>query len=545
MTAAEATQILVGFGALVAFLTGFSSLRQRQRLEFIRESVRAANERLEDLAERQDALPLPATAMNQELRPAAGDPLGALVISLSVGTAAMVGVVWWRAVEQGQFTSSEIAGLLSVLAVLLIVVTAAVGLFDVLWGRRQVRMTLQYSTVRQVAVVLLRFLLIGRLILIQQFHRSLLVRLDPADGGDAAGQAEILRRIAQLPGLLPGAGVPPWTVAKAQRRARRALRDGESHLVPAHGEELEHLEAEALRASLIIRQFRPSVALWESFSDVADELRGRLAEWEWVDLMVAWSASGLLPPSADSGELHAVDTMKRLTQLDYERSLGIHHTSRETDSRDLAAWTIADAIQRRSSKLASYIDAGGAALDGTLWDDIEVAAARSDVAIRTSVRGFSARDPFVWLALTVPKVDDAVKWITDHFVVDEAIRWRARAEAGQVASGLAATLARPPRVSDEHLPSLDATLADKVIGHPINDSEYWVTIRGGAPADFSELFRRYAASEIHGRRLPRVPMTARIEGVVLPLRWFFSLRARDQALFVGVIVAVVVLLNMI
>lgn len=133
VTPGEATQILVGFGALVTFLTGVSALHQRQRLEFIRESVRAAKKRLEDLAERQDAPPLPATAMNQELRPAAADPLGVLIISLSIVTAAAVSAVRLQAVQQGLFRSEEIAGLLSASAVALVVVTSAVGRFDVLW----------------------------------------------------------------------------------------------------------------------------------------------------------------------------------------------------------------------------------------------------------------------------------------------------------------------------------------------------------------------------------------------------------------------------
>jgi hypothetical protein len=544
MTAGEITQILVGFGALVAFLTGFSSLRQRQRLEFMRESVRTANERLEDLAERQDALPLPATAINQELRPAATDPLGLLVITLSVITAASVTGVWWRTTQEGAFASQGSSSIFSFVAVTLIVVTAGIGVFDVAWGRKQIRLAMRYHTVRQIAIVLLRFLVIGRLILIQQLHRSLAIRLDPTDPGGAARDAEILRRIAQLPRLLGGAGVPPWIVARARRRADRALATGRvSDELPLRAG-LEELHAEATRASLLLRQLRPATSTWTSFSGIAEDLRRGLPEWEWLDLIAAWIAAGLMPPVAEHTNSSLAATADRLRNIDYQRALGIHDKSRETDSRDLAAWSIADAIDRRVTLLDAARQGSGADEYGVLWDlpPSTSAAAREALPLRTSIAGFRSRDPFVWLALSQPSIGEPPAWVSDHFVIDEEVRWRTQHERGHVSDATAAALVAPPR-QPEPRQDLDGELSARLIGHPANDVNPLHALRTSGARDVASLFRRYSGTDMLGRQLPRTPLSAHIEGLLSPVRWFGSLSRLAQALILVGIAAFITLLR--
>ena len=544
MTAGEVTQILVGFGALIAFLTGFSSLRQRQRLEFMRESVRTANERLEDLAERQDALPLPATAINQELRPAATDPLGLLVITLSIITAVSVTGVWWRTTQEGTFASQGSSSTFSFVAVTLIVVTAGIGVFDVVWGRNQIRLAMRYHTVRQIAIVLLRCLIIGRLILVQQLHRSLVLRLDPTDPGGATRDAEILRRIAQLPRLLGGAGVPPWIVARARRQADRALATGlladELPLRPG----LEELHAEATRASLLLRQLRPATATWTSFSEFAEELRRGLPEWEWLDLIAAWIAVGLMPPAADNTDCRLAATAERLQNIDYQRALGIHDKSRETDSRDLAAWSIAEAIDRRATLLDPTHQGSGADGCGVLWDLPSGApeTAHGALPMRMRVAGFRSRDPFVWLALSQPSTGEPSAWVSDHFVIDEDVRWRTQHEAGHVSEATVAALVAPP-TQKESRQDLDGGLSARLIGHPVNDVNPLLALRASGARDVANLFRRYSGADMLGRRLPRAPVSAQIEELLSPFRWFGSLSRHVQALILLGIAAFITLLS--
>lgn len=390
--------------------------------------------------------------------------------------------------------------------------------------------------------MLLRFFIIGRLVLVQQLHRSLVMRLDPDDAHGASRDAKILRRITQLPGLLPEAGVPPWIVTGARRRADRASRDATSGVDIPHRNGLNDLEADALRASLIIRQLRPSETLWQPFSELADELRDRLVEWEWIELIVAWTACGLLPTNADAGDNHAIITVKRLSQVGYQRPLEHYDSSRETDSRDLAAWTVADVIQRRASKLESNLTAGATSV-GALWDQLESAAFESVDTLRTSVAGFSSRDPFVWLMLSVPTVNDPSTWIAKHFIVDETIRWRGRTDEEHVTAKFTEALAGPRRHPDRDLPDLDGTLASKVTDHPINDATYLIATRGAGPSDLGEIFRRCAATETVGRHRPRVPLRARADTILLPMLWFSALRRSHQGLVGSSNIAIIVLLN--
>lgn len=543
MSAGEASQVLVGFGALVAFLTGFSALRQRQRLEYIRESVRTANERLEDLAERQDALPLPATAIRQELRPASTDPLGALVISLSVLTAGAVSSIWWRAAQEGVFSEQLTAGLLSALAVALIVVTSGVGVFDVLWGRRQIRMALQHSTARHAAVMLLRFFIIGRLILVQQLHRSLVMRLDPADANGTSRDAEILRRITQLPDLLGGAGVPPWILANARRRAVQSMNSSLAANELPHRAGLEELEVEATRASLVLRQLRPSTETWQRFCEAAEDLRGRLPEWEWVDLFAAWIATGLITASSSGEDASGAQARSRLDHIDYQRALGIHSTTRETDSRDLAAWTIADAIERRAV-LVGAVNRNAVSEIRSPWDifDTESGSAPQERPVsRTSVNGFRSRDPFIWLALTQPSVFAAADWVGDHIVIDDGVRWRRSDEGEQVQSWTAAVLATSPGTHSEIPRELDGSLTARVFGHSINDANPLIAMRTSGARDISQLFRRYLMTDSTKSQKQWPPPAALVEYVLSPLRWLGTLSRRMPAA-VALIAAVIIVL---
>ena len=542
MSAGDVTQILVGFGALVAFLTGFSALRQRQRLEFIRESVRTANERLEDLAERQDALPLPSTALTQELRPASTDPLGALVITLSILTAASVGAIGWNVTQDGVFAEELSAALFSAVATALIAITAGIGIFDVLWGRRETRHALRFSTVRQITFVLLRFLILARLVLIQQLHRALALRLDPSDNDGAERDAEILRRIAQLPHLLRGAGIPPWVVARARRNADRALRAGLATEELPCRPGLDELHREATRASLLLRQLRPQNDAWNAFLEQADELRRQLPEWEWIDLLAAWIAAGLMPPSADTSSADTCKTAERLQGLDYQRALGIHGTSRESDSRDLAAWSIADVLERRAVGLASALEDGAPGAYGVLWDlpGTAVPAPADSPALRTSVAGFRERDPLVWLALSQPSIEDAAIWVGDHFVIEEDVRWRMRAEQVSVEDATARALDSPATRGEVGL-TLDGKLDARILGHPSNDENVFLALRTAGARDMSDLFRRAAGQDAFIQRLPRVPIAARMERLISPARWFGSLSGRAQ---IGLVVATAVIVGL-
>lgn len=544
MSAGEASQVLVGFGALVAFLTGFSALRQRQRLEYIRESVRTANERLEDLAERQDALPLPATAIRQELRPASTDPLGALVISLSVLTAGAVSSIWWRAAQEGVFSEQLTAGLLSALAVALIVVTSGVGVFDVLWGRRQIRMALQHSTARHAAAMLLRFFIIGRLILVQQLHRSLVMRLDPADANGTSRDAEILRRITQLPDLLGGAGVPPWILANARRRAVQSMNSSLAANELPHRAGLEELEVEATRASLVLRQLRPSTETWQRFCEAAEDLRGRLPEWEWVDLFAAWIATGLITASSSGEDASGAQARSRLDHIDYQRALGIHSTTRETDSRDLAAWTIADAIERRAV-LVGAVNRNAVSGTRSPWDifDTESGSAPQERPVsRTSVNGFRSRDPFIWLALTQPSVFAAADWVGDHIVIDDGVRWRRSDEGEQVQSWTAAVLATSPGTHSEIPRELDGSLTARVFGHSINDANPLIAMRTSGARDISQLFRRYLMTDSTKSQKQWPPPAALVEYVLSPLRWLGTLSRRMPAAMALIAAVIIVLL---
>ena len=540
----EVVQILVGFGALVAFLTGFSALRQRQRLEYLRDSVRSANERLEDLAERQDALPLPASAIDQELRPSSNDPLSWLVMGLSITAAAGVLYGYLLLVSEGLLSFAGALGWFASTAVLVIVVTALVGLIDLMWGLREKRLALLHYSARLVAAMMLRSVIMARLILIQQLHRSLSSRLSSSDQNFPEADRYTLGLIAGLPQLLTGAGVPRWRVKKAQRNALKQL-GVKSHIFALRttgpGEDLTH---QASCADLVLRQFRPTPQMWSSLNNHADELRRRLPEWQWIDLLCAWTSIGMLPSSA-SPTLKSYDRefTARLEGLDHRRAIGINAEARDVDSRDFAAWTIANNLDVRKAALARLAAHSDAPWAETAWDVPVTTGELLSEMEAMPTGGFQSRDPIVWLALTQPSTTNPLDWVPDHFhVSDHGVTWRPRGSDACVATAGRDALARDRVRPEAARTELDGLLTGDVWRHPEWDSINIATMRFSGALDFAEVFRRYSTGD-EEHQTKRPPLHKRIDVAIASFRLIPMFPRPAQAVIVLLLLVLVVLVS--
>jgi hypothetical protein len=551
MDLAEVVQILIGFGALVAFLTGFSALRQRQRLEYLRESVRVANERLEDLAERQDALPLPSTAIDQALRPSSADPLSWLVMTLSVVAAGATAWGYLLVAQEGLLRTGGALDWFAATAVSLILVTAIVGLIDLLWGMREKRIALLHYTSRHAAAVMLRAVIMARLVLVQQLHRALSDRLTARGGDEDGNDQHILALIAALPQLLTGAGVPPWLIRRAGRSADRLLASEPHAFLSARPGTPEDAVRVAARADLVLRQFRPTGVLWSSLDRHAEDLRRRLPEWEWTDLMCAWTSAGILPSGPATLRSYESELMSRLMALDHRRVIRIHADTREVDSRDLAAWTIASAVVDRAGTLSRSAARSGTPWHGTLWDLPEAQdhaapeEARQDDpmagAMPMDLVGFQSRDPIVWIGLAQPSVADPLEWVEDHIEVrDGAIRWRQRRSDPSIDSATRAILRHPVTGAVERRTVLDGALVDHVWGDPVRDLVNLGTMRFGGAQDIADLFMRYASDDARADD-PRPTLRARAGFVVSIVRLVPLFPAAIKAVLLVFIASVIAL----
>jgi hypothetical protein len=526
MRLGEVVQILIGFGALVAFLTGFSALRQRQRLEYLRESVRVANERLEDLAERQDALPLPSTAIDQELRPSSADPLSWLIMTMSVAAAVATSWGYLLIGREGLLRNGGALGWFAATALSLILITAIVGLIDLLWGMREKRLALLHYTSRRAAAVMLRTVILARLVLVQQLHRALADRLYVLDeDADDHGQ-HILALIAATPRLLTGAGVPPWLIKRAGRSADRLLASEPHAFLAARPAAPGDLARVAARADLVLRQFRPTDVLWSALDRHAEDLRRRLPEWEWTDLMCAWTSAGILPSEPATLRSYDADVTSRLEALDHRRAIGIHAHTRDVDSRDLAAWNIASTIAVRAHALSRSTAGSEAPWHGTLWDlplPHDPSAPQDGPTtgvIPKQLMGFQSRDPIVWIGLAQPSVARPLDWVEDHIEVrDGAIRWRQRRSGPSIEPVTRTILGRPATGYDERRTVLDGALADHVWGEPVRDLVNLGTMRYGGATDMADLFKRYASDDTRSVH-PKPTLRARAGLVVSVLRLF-------------------------
>lgn len=441
----DIVQVLISFTTFIAFLTGFSALRQRHRLEFLRESVRAANERLEDLAERQDALPLPTSAANQEIRRVARDPLTVLVNGLSLVTVfAVVSGLFGVGSDEFRNASDTVRWFVT-LTIIIIIGTYLLGLFDLLWGRRETAGAIREYTARCIASVMVSFVVVARLILVQQLHIGLVARLEAVrhEPGRESDTAALARLVTELPKLLIGAGVPPWLIRRARRRAASQMADvaPPRQLAETASSDVAALLEEAAVTDLLLLHFHPTVRMWQAFDARAEELRRKIPEWEWIDLLSAWAAAGVRLSSYDSSaEVHTRSVLLR--GLDFRRSLAIHEKSRETDRRDLAAWSIASAVDRRAPVLPRG-PSSSVAGETSLWDSnlsigMREGAPAGDATAMGSINhllsSFQVRDPIVWLALAEPLAQD-LSWV-DLYITERngRLMWRGLGEPAGMTS---------------------------------------------------------------------------------------------------------------